>query len=188
MNPWEALMAQNKARKARRRSQVVFNHRASQLASGAGRGLAGSAKPMPIAVTRTLVKKQLDHLCSLIVRRRDAKLYAGYCLICVTKRSLGLAVALRPIAVCYHIQPRGDEAVRWDLRNQIASCAPCNYAELMSRSRSVWRERTRQIHVAIIGADVLAELEAKARTIAKFSTANLISMRDQLKAQLEGRI
>lgn len=180
MNPWMASRIAQAARKQRRICRVSFNTRIAAAR-------AGSARIRPIQASRTKVKKQLDSICSLIVRRRDVKRFSGFCVICVTKRETGLGrgAALRPIAVCYHILPRGDESTRWDLRNMIGTCAPCNYGELMSRSTSAQKARMRAIHSAILGEDVLVELEDKAATIAKFSTADLIARRDELKAYLE---
>lgn len=134
---------------------------------------------------RKLIMKQLDEVCKWIVIRRDRKIYFGYCLICVVKRELGFTSERpRPITTPYHIQPRGDLATRWDLRNVIGTCSPCNLGELMSRSKSALKIRYRKIHSIIIGESVLIELEEMAKTTIHWSTADLIEKRDALKAQL----
>ena len=139
---------------------------------------------------RTTVRAQLDHLWSLAIRRRDRKVYAGLCLVCVIKRLLGFKTdSANPIEVAYHVLPRGNDTTRWLLENGVGACGPCNEGEKWSRSggRAVVKKRYRQIHIELIGEKKLLELEALAEQTADFSTADLIELRDKLKALVEGR-
>lgn len=128
-------------------------------------------REMGMGPTRTTVRAQLDHLWSLVIRRRDRIANAGYCLIC----------RVRPIQVAYHIVPRADDTTRWDLENGVGACCECNYAEQMNRLKYRYK------HIEIFGEKKIDMLEKKSRGMAKFSLADLISMRDALKAKLEGR-
>jgi hypothetical protein len=164
------MKSRQKSKRAKRRANVSFN---------------AKLKGIDVLTSRTVIKKQLDHLVSLIVRQRDVKRFSGYCLICTVKRQLGFQSAMRPIQVGYHILPRGDSAVRWDLRNVIGTCAPCNQGELMSRANSSLKARYRALHAMLIGDAVMLELEALAETTVQYSTAELIDLRDKMKETLE---
>lgn len=181
-NPWTASNLRLAERRAKKASRAVDAWKLRQAAaSAAGRSLK-IAQPK----SKTLLFKQLDHLCKLIVFRRDMKRFSGYCLVCVIKRELGLTKEPpRPITTPYHVLPRGDKAVRWDIRNVIGSCGGCNYGELKSRATSAGKARMRVIHSLIVSETVLLDLEALAKTTVHFSTADLIALRDKLKAQLE---
>lgn len=171
--------AKKRGRKLNRQTRARDN---MKLARAAGNEIKNTL------LSRTALYKQLDHLCKLIAIRRDRKREAGYCLVCVAKRQLGFGhEVLRPITTPYHVMPRGDKAVRWDLRNIIGTCAACNWGELKSRSTAARKAKMRQIHSYILGEPVLLDLEALAKTTAKFSMADLLELRDRLKAILEGR-
>ncbi len=148
-------------------------------------------KGIDVLETRTVVKAQLDHLSSLIVRRRDMRVHAGLCLVCMAKQKMCiLKRAPNPITQAYHIVPRGDFLTRWDLRNQVGSCWSCNFGEKESRNRQSTKDLYRRIHVellggGVIGADVLHDLEYLATQTTKYSTAELIAKRDELKSHLE---
>lgn len=160
-------------RKKRRKMTAMFNSKMS-------------GKPQQ--PDKTTLTAQLDHLTSLLVRRRDRIVHAGLCLICIAKQQLGLLDrAPEPIELCYHIQPRGDRKTRWDLRNMVGACSRCNDGERWSRAKASLRARYRAIHAHIVGEAVLIDLEKLSTETAKYSTADLIEMRDQRKAQLENR-
>lgn len=149
-----------------------------------------NAKMSGKAVTpdKSTLIAQLDHITSLLVRRRDRLVHAGLCLVCVAKQALGLLDrAPEPIELCYHVLPRGDKMTRWDLRNMIGACRRCNDGERWSRTKASLRARYRAIHAYILGEAVLQELEKLSTETAHYSTADLITMRDERKAQLEGR-
>lgn len=145
-----------------------------------------------IQPSKGVVRAQLDTLSSMIVRRRDRRISAGYCLVCIAREKLGfLQWPLQPIILAYHIEPRGDDATRWNLDNLVGACMRCNGAELFSRqqgfkSRGVARARIRAIHSAIIGEQKLLELEALSRTTTHRSLADLIELRDERKKMLAG--
>ncbi len=175
VNPWDALKSQQNARRRKRAANVAFN------AKIAGR---------PISASRTLLKKQLWAITSLLVRRRDRMRFAGYCLICVIKEQLGLLRrAKNPIQCAYHVFPSGDAAVQYDLRNIVGACHACNDGEMHSRhsNKTSFRQRYEAIHLALLGHELYSELERLAGTTAQHSTADLKQMYDERKAQLEGR-
>ncbi len=177
MNPWDALRTQQKARRARRRANIKFN------ANVAGK---------PIQSNRKLLKAQLWAITSLLVRRRDRGIYAGYCLICVIKEQLGiLRRAKNPIQCAYHVFPAGDAAVQYDPRNIVGACHSCNDGEMHSRhsSRDSLRQRYRMIHRALLGPELYSELETLAGTIVKQpSDAELKQMYDERKQTMEAGI
>ncbi len=135
---------------------------------------------------RTTIRAQLDYLYSLAIRRRDRRVFSGVCLVCKAKQALGLMTdTARPIEVCYHIVPRGDDMTRWHMDNAVGACSRCNNGERWSRTRESLRARYRQIHVYLLGESKLSELEALSRKTADFSTADLIEKRDILKRIVE---
>jgi len=145
-------------------------------------------RELGIGPDRTTVIAQLDHFTSLLVIRRDRKVHSGLCLVCMAKQRLGLLHrAPEPIQCAYHVLPRGDGLVHWDLRNIIGACFRCNLGELHSRAKSSLRARYRKIHIEIITEPVLVDLERLAGETADYSTADLIAMRDERKSQLEAR-
>lgn len=162
--------ARDAQRKKRRKASAAFNAK-----------MVGEKVRLPNEV----IKKQIDHIASLIVRRRDRKIHAGLCLICMAKeRMCILKRPPNPITLAYHIVPRGDMMTRWDLRNMVGACGPCNQGELWSRSRASSKELYRNIHIALIGEKTLLEIEMMATQTADF---DLIAKRDEMKAILEGR-
>lgn len=143
-------------------------------------------KQLQLGPQKSVLFKQLDHLCSLIVRRRDRRKYAGLCLVCVAKKKLGFTnESPRPIEVCYHVIPRAGLAIRWKLLNMLGSCSACNLGEKWSRTNPVLAERYRQIHCYLLGPETLADLERQGKERTNFSTADLIERRESLKKILE---
>ncbi len=165
-------------RRKRRKSNVEFQ---------------AKIKGIDVLETRTVVKAQLDHYTSLIVRRRDMKIHAGLCLVCMAKQKMCiLKRAPNPITQAYHIVPRSDALTRWDLRNVVGSCWACNFGEKESRNRQSTKELYRRIHIEILGGGVIGlsalnDLEYLATQPAKFSTPELVSKRDERKLLLEGK-
>lgn len=146
-----------------------------------------------VLASRTTVKKQIDDIVSLIVRKRDRKVHGGLCRVCVIKeRMCILKRSPNPIQLAYHIVPRGDTMTRWDLRNIVGACVPCNGGELWSRSRHSTKMVYERIHVellggGIIGLEQLHDLEYLATQTLKLDRAQLIAKREDMKAILEGR-
>lgn len=63
------------------------------------------------------IKKSLDDLCSLVARKRDSSRNSGSCVF-----SCG-----RPIQCAFHfIRKSRSLKMRYDLRNVVGSCIPCN--------------------------------------------------------------
>ncbi len=164
-------------RKRRRKLAAAFNAR---------------MKGVNVLETRTSLKAQLDHLVSLIVRRRDRCLHAGLCRVCIVKERMCI-LKRSPLAItqAYHILPRGDSMTRWDLRNVVGSCWPCNFAEKESRNRVSSKLLYERIHIELLGGGtvgrgVLSDLEYLASQTAQYSTSDLIAKRDEFKKILEG--
>ncbi len=177
MNPWQAMRDQQRSRKARRVANVKFN------AKIAGRAVPG---------IRTVLKKRLWDITSLLVRRRDVKRFGGYCLICVIKEQMGLLYRAKNTIQCaYHVFPAGDAAVQYDLRNIVGACHACNDGEMHSRhsNHDSLRQRYRAIHQALIGWELYAILEKLAGTICKQpSNVELKEMYEERKSKLEAAI
>lgn len=148
-------LALAKKRKAKRKDNARF------IAKTQGKKLSPS---------KSKLRAQIWNLTSLIVRRRDGKLYHGMCVICRAK----------PIVVCYHIIPSMEgDSIRYDLDNLCGSCASCNYSEFR------WRRRYAEKHRAIFGKEKIETLEAKARLVVKLSTSDLIALREERKKMVE---
>ena len=154
-------------RKRRRRANVKFIAETNGVA---------------VLLSHKAAVARLDHLTSIYVRRRDRGLYAGLCLVCKAKEKLGrLGREVHPITLAYHVLPRADMAVRFDLRNVIGGCSACNDGERWSRTRASLRDQYKEIHQEIIGFDVYEELEHLAKTTVHFTVADLIAKCDELK-------
>lgn len=123
-----------------------------------------------IKTPRQRLRARLDALWSILIRRRDVRLYSGICVICHN----------RPIQVAYHIVSRKDDATRWDMDNGCGSCAPCNYFEFLNRGHKV-----RDKHIAIFGIERVEWLEARARVIANFSLQELEDIEVDLKRRIQ---
>ncbi len=141
--------------------------------------------------SRTTLKKKIDDIASLIVRRRDLKAHAGLCLVCVVKeRMCILKRSPNRIELAYHIVPRGDTMTRWDLRNMVGACGPCNQGELWSRATASRKALYARIHAELLGGGeigrvALHDLEYLATQTLKMDRAQLIEKRDELKSFLE---
>lgn len=128
----------------------------------------GVRKSPRTPTARQRLRARLDALWSLVVRKRDAMRTGGLCRIC----------GVRQIEVGYHLIPRGSDATRWDLENGIGACHNCNRGEQLNRLKY------RQKHVELFGAALIEKLEAKARTLAKYSMADLEEILRALTYQL----
>lgn len=99
----------------------------------------------------------LDRVFSLFIRRRDARLTGGLCVIC----------RIRPITDCFHWIPRGSLLVRWDPANACGSCGECNRKEQRNR------RRFRDVFVLMYGEQARLALEERSKQMALFSAADL---------------
>ena len=126
---------------------------------------AGLPRPAKAPTARQRLRSRLDRLWADCVKKRGNRQNFCRCERCWDK----------PIQVAYHIQPRGDDATRWDLDNGIGTCAACNWWEKKNRGR-----RTRDFHISMFGIAKVERLEAKARTKAHFSMADLQQIYDDL--------
>lgn len=149
-----ALLRKAKARKAKRvaKRRTLYRGKPSQS-------------------TRTMLRKKLDGLWSMYIKKRDMYRLGHMCRIC------GKAGG----AIAYHIVPkqRGD-AVRWLKENGVLACTGCNYGEVMRRAD--YRDK----HVALFGRELVEGIEEKARRGAKFSRADLVAMAEDLRRCIEG--
>ena len=144
-----------KKKKAKRKDNAKF------IAKMAGKKLAPS---------RSKLRAQIWHFTSLIVRKRDSKLYDGKCVIC----------KINPIECAYHkISASEGDSTRYDLDNLCGSCHSCNYAEFR------WRRRYAEKHREIFGKEKIEALEAKAKLTVHLSQADLVALRDERKRMLE---
>lgn len=149
--------AARKAKREEKRQDLPWGARAA----------AWKRKKM-VASPREIMRAKLDGLWAFLIKLRDRLRFGGLCRIC----------GRRPIAVAYHLVPRGDDATRWDPENGVGACAPCNRGEQMNR------HRYRAKHVQLFGAEKIERLEAKARTIANFSMTDLDGIRAGLVAKI----
>lgn len=178
---------------------ILEHYEARQRAADRRKRRKGNAlfqakiKGIDVLETKTLVKAQLDHLSSLIVRRRDRLVHAGLCRVCIVKQRMCILKRNpNPITQAYHIVPRGDFLTRWNLVNQVGSCWPCNMGEKESRNRKSAEDMYRRIHIELlgggdIGRNRLDDLEYLAKQRANFSIKDLIAKRDEMKSILEGK-
>jgi hypothetical protein len=115
---------------------------------------------------RADIEAALDKLFSEWIRLRDE---AGRCRIC----------EVRPVEVCYHIIPRGAHSIRWSEDNAWGACGRCNSAEQQNRPHY------KDLHRQIMGDVAYAQLVARSREIADWTTEQLTTLRDVLKHQIE---
>lgn len=150
-------------------------------------------KGIDVLTSKTVLKKQIDDITSIIVRRRDRKVHAGLCLICMIKQRMCiLKRSPNPITQSYHIIPRGDLMTRWMLINQVGSCWACNMGEKESRHRRSSQDLYRRIHIELLGGGVigqarLEDLEYMANQRTDWSLQDLIEKRDDFKSLLSGK-
>lgn len=129
----------------------------------------GPRRPRRVLTPRQRLRTRLDGLWSLVVRKRDTRMTGGLCRIC----------GVRQIEVGYHLLPRQHDSTRWNLENGVGACCACNRGEQMNRL--TYREK----HIVLFGAAKMAYLEREARTIAKFSMADLERIYEDLKKELQ---
>lgn len=178
LNPWAIRLSQAEFNAIKRK---IADRKAKRLEKGLALGLrkpVAASKDAPgraiwprksKRTPRQNLRDRLDHLWSVLIRRRDNKLYAGICVIC----------RRRPISVAYHIVPRGDDATRWDTENGCGACYPCNRGEQMNR------HRYRRKHIAIFGLEKIERLDAKSATTARFSMADLEEIEANIKRLIQ---
>lgn len=115
-----------------------------------------------------------DAVHSLYVRARDNRRYGGVCAIC--RRN--------PIEVAFHFIGRAALLCRWHDDNVVGSCSWCNRLEMQNRTAAD-RAKWRAIHVALIGEERRAALEAMEHRVANYSAADLEELAGTLKAKLK---
>ena len=116
-------------------------------------------------------RNDTDH--SIYVRLRDKRAYLGMCVVC----------GKRPISCAGHFLSRGNMATRWDDLNVFGWCSPCNFREMRDRKEKT-KDFFRNVHIQIVGAAERERLESKARTIAKFSVADLKDINARIREQI----
>jgi 5-methylcytosine-specific restriction endonuclease McrA len=123
--------------------------------------------PAPLEHDRTAIKEQIVRLLGLLDRRINGNNCRIHGEPCVGE-------------VAYHIVPqkRGD-AARFIPENVVWACSRANYGENMNRD--LYRHK----HVLLFGKVRVELLETISRTKKKFSTAELVELRDQIKADVE---
>ena len=124
------------------------------------------------ALTKTELKAKLWSLVSFYVRLRDRYLANGKCLIC----------RANPIEVAYHIIPANEgSAAKWDFdENIVGACSGCNLREVR------FRRRVAVDHRKIFGDAYIDRLEAKAKTIVKYSELDYHRMTAEVREKIRG--
>ncbi len=119
-------------------------------------------------IDRTALKEAIVHLLGLL----DAKLNGSECRIHGGHKG----------EVAYHLIPqkRGD-AARFVPENVVWACHDANFGE--KNNRDLYRHK----HIQIFGKARVERIEAISRGIRKYSNEELLELRDQIKAQIEGR-
>jgi 5-methylcytosine-specific restriction endonuclease McrA len=123
--------------------------------------------PTAIAQDRTALKEQIVRLLGLL----DMKVNGRHCRIhgepCVGE-------------VAYHLIPqkRGD-AARFVPENVVWACSRANFGENMNRD--LYRHK----HVLIFGKVRIEKLEEISRTQRKYSTVELVALKNKIRADIE---
>lgn len=118
--------------------------------------------------SRKALVKQLDLLYSKAVRNRDAKLTGGVCVL-----------GCGPIECVSHLITRSKYSVRWDLDNGTGQCHSANFRhEFDPHIYTSW-------YINAKGLDAYNSLVEKSHKIAKFSTQDLLDIKDSLNRLLD---
>ena len=113
------------------------------------------------------LRDECVELAKFLARVRDRK---GPCRICKK----------RPVQCGYHLLPVGHLPTAFDPANVVGACHPCNLGE--QRHRLTYREK----HEALFGKAYMDALWAKAKTSVKWSIADLMEKKAELKRLVEG--
>lgn len=128
-------------------------------------------KGKKLEASRSTLVAQIDGFWSIIVRRRDMKLYGPNCRSCKWRTGT---------TACHKVPKQRGYAVRWLLINGYLGCSSCNFSEVMNRS--LWQNKR---FVIIFGQSEMDELNRIARTKKQFSDADLIELRDTFKRLIQ---
>lgn len=145
----------------------------------------GLRKPRPQKTSRiaTLssrgaIKTAIVRLLGLLDMKKNGK-WCRYESYCPAFRRTGAHAGDTATHLCP--QMRGD-AARFMPENVVWGCAAANYGEVMNRSLY------RDIHIKLFGKDRIEAIEAVARTTRKYTTADLIELRNNLRKQVSGNM
>lgn len=156
------------ARKEKRRAKSV------NLWPGKNpKGKRQATLPMKRLIKRGPIKAEIVHLLGLLDRKNSGP-FCRLDVFCPT-----WPAGKHHGEVAYHIVPqqRGD-AARFIPENVVWACAAGNFGEKMNRS--LFRDK----HIGRWGKDLVERLEAIARTTRKYSMADLLELREDLRKKL----
>ena len=91
---------------------------------------------------------------------------------------------MRPIECAFHFLGRAKMATRWHDDNVVGACCECNRLEFVSRGDSA-KERWRLHHIALVGLERRAELEALAQATADFDVAQLKDLAAAIRVKIK---
>lgn len=129
-------------------------------------------KSIKSVVSRKELKDSIVHMLGLI----DRAINGPSCRIHTLQQGFGFHSG----QVAYHLIPqqRGD-AARFLEENVVWACRDANYGERMNRSLY------RQKHIDLFGKERIERIESLARSIKKYSTADLILLKHLTQERLE---
>lgn len=165
----KSALSRRAERKAKRDERVIQN------AALAGESKIQKRQPIRKLIKRGPLKKAIVRLLGLL----DAKKNGPLCRLgelCPQFPKIGYHKG----DTSYHVVPaqRGD-SVRFVPENVVWTCASANYGEVMNRS--LYRDK----HRFVFGPAFVDNLEALARETKKYTTAELLDLRAEIKAELE---
>lgn len=148
------------------RSRKIFNERKTKRQAKAKEIWAKKPKSWNAAA----IKKELDAICSIVVRRRDSKKTGGLCVF-----NCG-----RPIQCAFHfIRKSRSLKLRYDLRNIVGSCMACNgYMEHCEGPFWTWYAKTH-------GIEKMESLQIESHGAANWPRSKFAEIRAFLKKELE---
>jgi hypothetical protein len=154
-------MDRKRTKKAKRKANVRFLRSVDQ-----------KEKPVALLYDRTELKEAIVTLLGLL----DKRINGPYCRLdkdCPAYPKFGVHYG----ACAYHLveQQRGDSA-RFLPENVVWACSDANYGEM--RNRSLYRDK----HDAIFGRERMERIRAISRTKSDFSRADLLEIRNAVKA------
>lgn len=144
------------------------------LALGLRKPRPQKVKPIAQLSTRGALKKDIVRILGLLSMKQHGK-FCRYGRLCPRFRKVGVHAG----DTSCHVVPqmRGD-AARFVPENVIWGCRDANDGERLNRS--LYRDH----HMTLLGKDYVERLEAIARTKKKYSTADLLDLRVQLRKNL----
>ena len=167
--------AKKKIRRLKRLDNAKFNRRAAKIATNRPGSAKQGKKSIRALIGRGPLKTQICRLLGLL----DKKLNGPLCRLgqyCPAFAKIGPHNG----TLGYHITPAGrGDAVRLLAENVAWACRDANCGE--HYHRSLYRDK----HIAVFGLERIERIEAKAREIVKYSMAELLTLREDIKARLE---